>query len=86
MRLVKTDGSGEVQTLDLLNGTNGATSFPTWSVDGTHLSVSSNRTGGSGDWDIYIAPVDPVTGEDQAAIEMSGANTAGFEHAAQWSR
>jgi hypothetical protein len=86
VRLVKTDGSGEVQTLDLLNGADGATSFPTWSLDGTHLSVSSNRTGGSGDWDIYIAPIDQVTGEDQAAIEMSGANTTGFEHAAQWSR
>lgn len=85
MRLVKTDLSGTTRALTNANGTNGASSYPTWSVDGQFLSFSSNRSGGRGDWDIYIAPIDPVTGADQAAMNVTSANSSAFEHSAQWS-
>lgn len=85
VRLVAANGSGQVLNLPNLNGNNGASSYPTWSVDGRFLSFSSNRTGGLGDWDIYLAPIDPITGADRAAINVRDANSRSFEHAAQWS-
>lgn len=83
--LAAADGSGVVRTLPLLNGSGGASSYPIWSINGAYLSFSSNRPGGVGDWDIYVAPVDPVTGMDAAARNVIEANSANFEHAAQWS-
>lgn len=75
--------------LDLPNANSapgdGASSFPTWAVDGSYISFASNRAGGAGDWDIYIAPIDPATGADGAAVNLTDANTSGFEHGAQWS-
>ncbi len=86
VRLASADGLGTVLDLPIINGNNGATSFPTWSRDGTYLSISSNRTGGVGDWDIYIAPIDEATGMELGApTNLTTANTPGFEHAAQWS-
>ena len=67
------------------NGTGGASSYPTWSVDGNWLSFASNRAGGLGSWDLYVAPIDPITGADGAAMNIQDANSSGFEHAAQWS-
>jgi Tol biopolymer transport system component len=85
IRMVRSDFVGGPFTMSMVNGNNGASSFPTWSVDGSFLSFSSNRTGGAGDWDIYIAPVDTNTGVDGAALNVSEANTPAFEHSAQWS-
>ncbi|MEW5849800.1 MAG: choice-of-anchor D domain-containing protein [Myxococcota bacterium] len=87
IRLVRADNSGTVLNLPTLNGTagDGANSYSTWARDGTFLSFSSNRSGGMGDWDIYLAPVDPVTGADSAATNVADLNTSAFEHAAQWS-
>jgi len=85
VRLKRADGTGTVLELFNLNGSDGATSYPTWAVDGTYLSFSSTRSGGAGDWDIYVAPVDPVTGADGAAQNLEDLNTRDFEHAAQWS-
>ncbi len=83
IRLVEADNSGQVKTLPLLNG--GASSYPTWSVNGEFLSFSSNRAGGLGSWDIYLAPIDPVTGSEGLATNLTPANTPWFEHSAQWS-
>ncbi len=83
--LARSDNSGVLRTLPLLNSASGASSFPTWSVNGAFLSFSSNRPGGAGDWDIYIAPVDPVTGMDGASVNVVEANSSSFEHSAQWS-
>lgn len=87
IRLARSDNSGQVMMLPSANNApgNGATSYPTWSVNGAFLSFSSNRSGGQGDWDIYIAPVDPMTGVDGPATNVSTANSAAFEHAAIWS-
>jgi hypothetical protein len=86
LRLVKMDNSATVLPLTNINSnTDGANSYPTWAVDGTFLSFSSNRSGGAGDWDIYVAPVNPITGADGAAQNIQDLNTADFEHAAQWS-
>ncbi len=85
LRLVAADGSGLVLPLSRANGTDGATSYATWAVDGSHLSFGSDRAGGQGGWDIYLAPIDPATGSDAAATAVPGANGPGFEHAAQWS-
>lgn len=85
VRIVKSDQSGTVKSLSTINGGGGATSFPTWSLDGTYLGFSSNRTGGMGDWDVYVAPIDPVSGVDGAPTNVANANSAGFEHGAQWS-
>jgi hypothetical protein len=85
IRLVRADNSGQVLTLPLLNGNSGASSYPTWSVNGEFLSFSSNRAGGQGSWDIYIAPIDPMTGQEGAAVNVAEANTSSFEHSAQWS-
>jgi hypothetical protein len=84
LRLARSDLSG-VLPLMTINGAMGATSYPTWSVDGRYLSFSSNRPGGAGDWDIYIAPIDPDSGVDSPAMNVTQANTPAFEHAAQWS-
>jgi Tol biopolymer transport system component len=87
IRLVRSDLSGTVLNLPRANGaaSDGASSYPTWSVDGAFLSFSSNRSGGRGGWDIYIAPIDPVTGMEGAAMNIQQANTGAFEHSAQWS-
>ncbi len=71
--------------LNNANAAQGASSYPTWSVDGRFLSYSSNRPGGRGDWDIYLSPIDPATGADGASQNLMQANTPGFEHSAQWS-
>lgn len=71
--------------LNNLNSPGSASSYPTWSVDGQFLSFSSNRAGGQGDWDIYLAPIDPMTGADSAATNLTAANSPAFEHSAQWS-
>jgi hypothetical protein len=83
IRLVKADSSGQVLALPLLNA--GASSFPTWSRGGDFLSFSSDRPGGVGSWDLYISPIDPVTGQERAPFPLTSANTPDFEHAAQWS-
>jgi hypothetical protein len=90
VRLVRADNSGDLRTLDATNGNAGASSYPTWSVNGAYLSFSSQRPGGAGDWDIYIATADSVAGIVGPAINLNdfglGApNTSGFEHAAEWS-
>ncbi|MFO0727485.1 MAG: choice-of-anchor D domain-containing protein [Myxococcota bacterium] len=85
IRMVPASMSGGVMPMNNINATNGASSYPTWAVDGTYMSFSSNRPGGMGDWDIYIAPIDPMTGADSAPSNLSQANTSAFEHAAQWS-
>lgn len=83
--LADTVASGMPLTLNNANSTQGASSYPTWSVDGRFLSFSSNRPGGAGDWDIYLTPIDPMSGADGAAQNLRQANTSGFEHSAQWS-
>lgn len=87
IKLVASDNSGWVSNLPNANHMpgDGASSYPTWAVDGSHLSFASNRSGGAGDWDIYIAPIDPMTGADGAATNLLSANSPGFEHGAQWS-
>jgi Tol biopolymer transport system component len=90
LRLVRADLSGTVLALDGVNGSDGASSYPTWSVDGSFLSFSSNRSGGAGDWDIWIVGVEPTTGATATPMnlndfEVGEINTADFEHAAQWS-
>lgn len=84
IRMVPIGRAGPVLTLPNVNSTQGPSSYPTWSVDGTFLSFSSERPGSQG-WDIYLAPIDPMTGADGAAMNLMQANTSGFEHAAQWS-
>jgi HYDIN/CFA65/VesB family protein/ASPM-SPD-2-Hydin domain-containing protein len=86
IRMVRADGSAPVLDLDQANGGDGASSYPTWSVDGAFLGFSSNRAGGFGDWDLYIAPIDPMTGADGPAVNVRQANSPAFEHAARWSR
>jgi hypothetical protein len=85
IRIIRSDYVGGVMQMPMVNGNNGASSYPTWSVDGSFLSFSSNRTGGAGDWDIYIAPIDPLTGFEGPALNVNQANTSSFEHSAQWS-
>lgn len=85
IRLVNANQSGSPLLLTSANSAGSASSYPTWSVDGAFLSFSSNRAGGAGDWDIYLAPIDPATGADGAAMNLRQANTPSFEHAAQWS-
>ncbi|MEW5849370.1 MAG: choice-of-anchor D domain-containing protein [Myxococcota bacterium] len=85
IRMVRTDASATLLTLNAINGSNGANSYATWARDGTFLSFSSNRVGGAGDWDIYLAGIDPITGADQAAENLTDLNTSAFEHSAQWS-
>lgn len=85
IRLVKADNSGEVIALDAANGNVGSNAYATWARDGTHLSFASTRPGGHGGWDLYLLPVDPVTGAPGTPFELTQANSSGFEHAAQWS-
>lgn len=83
LRLVDANNSGQVLMLPNLNG--GASSFPTWSNDGTILSFSSDRPGGMGGWDIWYGLIDPITGVDSPAMNMTAANSPEFEHLAHWS-
>ncbi len=85
VQLVRADNSGTVLPLNLLNSVSGASSFPTWAADGSFLSFSSNRAGGLGSWDIYLAPIDMATGTEGPAQNLIEANTPAFEHAAFWS-
>ncbi|MCA9551637.1 MAG: choice-of-anchor D domain-containing protein [Myxococcales bacterium] len=85
IQMVSAANNGTVLPMNTLNGNNGAHSYPTWSVDGRYLSFSSNRSGGAGDWDIYLAPIDPATGADGAAQNLTVANGPAFDHSAQWS-
>lgn len=85
LRLIAADRSGTVMSLDQLNDTAGASSYPTWSVNGQFISFASNRAGGSGGWDLYLAPIDQVAGTDGAPSPLRQYNTANFEHAVQWS-
>lgn len=85
IRMVSAANTGNVLDLPALNAGGGANSYPTWSVNGTYLSFSSNRAGGAGDWDIYLSPMDPITGADSAAVNLTVANSPGFDHSAQWS-
>lgn len=85
VRLVRADQSGFVSPLPLANGA-GASSYPTWSLDGRILSFSSNRVGGLGDWDIYGALVDNLTGSSGQALPIQNVNTPAFDHLAVWSR
>ena len=56
--------------------------YPVWSPDGAKLAFSSDA---SGNWDIWVAPLDPITGVDGPARNVTDLNTSDFEHAAQWS-
>lgn len=87
VRVVKADQSGTVKLLPRINTPPGGVpaSWPTWSLDGNYLSFSSSRRGGSGSWDVYIAPFDPATGEEGDPRSMTELNSPGFEHGAQWS-
>ena len=77
--------SGLVRPLMLANDPIGASSFPTWSKNGEYLSFGSNRTGGAGSWDLYLARIEPMTGADDPAVPLTEANSVHFEHAARWS-
>lgn len=87
IHLVKADQSGTVVLLPKVNDPPDGVpaSWATWSLDGNYLSFSSKRLGGEGDWDLYLAPVDPNTGLDGDPINLSELNTSGFEHGALWS-
>jgi Tol biopolymer transport system component len=85
IRLVGAAQEGQVHDLLPLNGDPplGASSYPSWSVDGSLLSFSSNRDGGLGGWDIWIAPID-AGGEAGPAVNLVQVNTPEFEHIARW--
>lgn len=85
VRLADSTNNNTILMLNNVNQPGAATSYPTWSVDGAFLSFSSNRAGGQGDWDIYLAPIDPTTGADGAPTNLTVANSPAFEHSAQWS-
>lgn len=85
IELIATDGSGTVLTLPQVNAGDGGSSYPQWSLDGRYLSFSSNRSGGAGSWDVYYATAHTLTGTVGVPQLVPGANSAGFEHAAQWS-
>lgn len=87
LRLIDLAQPGAVNRLPGLN--RGASSFPTWSLDGRFLSFSSNRDAAEDrpvDWDIFVASFDPLSGATGAPISLQGANGPQFEHAAVWSR
>lgn len=84
LRVITSTG-GAALPLDQINVANAPSSYPTWSVDGRFLSFSSDRPGGAGGSDIYIAPFDPLTGVDGAPTNLMQANTSGFDHSAEWS-
>jgi hypothetical protein len=85
--MAPTDQSGTVAQLPNLNVPvgQGASSFPTWSLDGNFLSFSSNRNTSLGSWDLYLSAIDPATGADLPAFNIVEANSADFQHAARWS-
>lgn len=85
--MAPTDQSGNVATLPNLNVPlgQGASSFPTWSLDGNFLSFSSNRNTSLGSWDLYLSAIDPATGADLPAFNIVEANSPDFQHAARWS-
>ena len=85
LRMVRADNSGIAVMLANANGTAGASSYPTWSVDGRYLSFSSDRPGGLGGWDLYLSEIDPITGADAPATNLGAANSTTFDHAAWWS-
>lgn len=85
LRMASSANNGTILPLSNANSAGSASSYPTWSVDGQFISFSSNRSGGQGDWDIYLAPIDPMTGADSAATNLTVANSSAFEHSAQWS-
>jgi hypothetical protein len=87
LKMASSANTGVILDLPAANSApgDGASSFPNWAVDGTFISFASNRAGGFGSWDIYIAPIDPMTGADGAATNLIDANTSAFEHGAQWS-
>lgn len=87
--IVPTQG-GEARRLaanDLSSGqplTGVSNSWPTWSPDGRFLAFNTKRNGGQ--FDIYIAPIDP-DGNSGAARPLSGAARPDrFEHLPQWGR
>ena len=59
-------------------------------MDGRYLSFSSDRPGGQGGYDIYLAEIDPEAGveEEPRSLDDFGfglINTPGFDHGAEWS-
>ncbi len=86
IRLVRANGSGGVAELPLANDLSGASSYPTWSLDGRILSFSSNRSGGVGDWDVYATFIDDANGSSSAAQLIQNVNTPSFDHIAVWAR
>ncbi|MEQ8279583.1 MAG: choice-of-anchor D domain-containing protein [Deltaproteobacteria bacterium] len=86
IRLVRANQSGTVATLPFANDITGASSYPTWSLDGRILSFSSNRSGGLGDWDVYAAFVDDANGTSSSAVPIQNINTPSFDHIAIWAR
>lgn len=85
IRLAAADNSGNILLLPALNDASGPSSYTTWSVDGRFISFASKRTGGAGNWDLYLGSIDPLSGADGDLRPLSEVNTADFEHAAQWS-
>lgn len=85
LRLANGSNNGLISTLDALNAPDGPSSYPTWSVDGSFLSFSSQRAGGRGNWDIYLGRIDPLTGLDLDVRALDEVNTPDFEHGALWS-
>jgi dipeptidyl aminopeptidase/acylaminoacyl peptidase len=85
IRLVSPDGRLHAALARPNGRGDGGSSYPTWSADGRYLSFASNRSGGQGSWDLYLAPIDPTTGDAEAAINLEALNTPNFEHAVQWS-
>lgn len=85
IRLAPADNSGNILALPALNSDTGPSSYTTWSVNGRFLSFASKRTGGAGNWDLYLGSIDPLSGVDSDLRPLTEVNTADFEHAAQWS-
>jgi Tol biopolymer transport system component len=75
--------TGTIKNLPQLNAA-GPNSWPTWSRDGMYLSFSSTRTGGQGSADVYIAPVNQMTGVDGPATALTIVNTTNYDHVARW--
>lgn len=87
LRLVKSDGSGVVRALPMINAIGASRSYPAWSLDGNYLGFSVSTNLDRYDWDIYLAPIDPESGIEMGeATAIEGANTAGFEHGVEWSK
>lgn len=84
--LVATDGSGTVRDLPAINALGASRAYPTWSLDGRWLGFSTSLNGGRNDWDLYVAPIEPLTGlEAGPPAPLSDANDTGFEHGLTWS-